>query len=101
MRIKKGDSVIVITGSHKGKTGEVLACNPEKDRVLVGGVNIRTHHRKPRTQGQRGEIIKKECPIHISNVQLINPGDHTPTRTRVVMKNNKKIRVTVKGGKHL
>ena len=70
MKIKKGDKVKVITGKNKGLIGEVLACLPKENRVVVEGVNIRKIALKPNQANPDGGIINKECPIHVSNVVL-------------------------------
>ena len=71
MKIKKNDTVVVIAGAYKGKQGRVIAVFPEKDRVLVEGVNIVKRHTKPNPKNQQGGIIEKEAPIHVSNVKAI------------------------------
>lgn len=102
MYIKKGDIVTIIAGSHKGKTSEVESCNPQEDRAVVQGINIRTHHKKSRVRGQKGKIVKKEHSIHISNMQLIDPTNKKPTRIRMETKEKgKKIRIAVKSGKQI
>jgi len=68
-KIKKGDKVIVLAGKNRGAEGEVLAVYPKRERVLVSGVNVVAKHQKP-TQADRGGIVRKEAPIHISNVAL-------------------------------
>lgn len=68
MKIKKGDTVIVTSGTEKGKKGEVIAVSAKENKVIVKGVNIRTKHVKARKQGQESGIIKRECPIHASKV---------------------------------
>jgi len=68
MKIKKGDTVVVTSGSEKGKKGEVIAVSAKENKVIVKGVNIRTKHAKARKQGQESGIIKRECPIHASKV---------------------------------
>ena len=73
MRIKKGDTVQVLSGNDKGKTGEVLEVIPKTQKVIVKGVNIRKKHIKPRKQGEEGGIISKEFPIHSSKVQVVCP----------------------------
>lgn len=81
LKIKKGDTVIVIAGNDKGKTGRVIAVYPKKLRVLVEGVNVRKKHMRPSPAYPQGGIISKEMPIHYSNVMLIGP-DGKPTRKR-------------------
>lgn len=89
MRIRKDDNVTVIGGKDRGKTGKVIRVEPKKGKVYVEGLNILTRHERPRTVkdaqkgGDVGGIIKKEGPIHISNVMLIDPSDNKPTRVRV------------------
>ena len=79
MKIKKGDSVVVISGRDKGKTGEVLRVLPTESRVVVQGVNLARRHTRPR-MGEPGGIIEKELSIHISNVAHIDPQSRRPTR---------------------
>ncbi len=81
MRIKKDDKVIVIAGKDKGKTGKVLKVFPVKNQVIVGGVNIKKKNQKPTKGGQKGQIIDKTFPIHVSNVMLVD--QKTGKRTRV------------------
>ena len=70
MHIRKGDTVVVITGSskHHGKRGRVLKVYPKTDRIMIEGVNIVKRHTKPQSRNQQGGIVEKEAPIHISNV---------------------------------
>ena len=89
MRIRKDDNVQVIGGKDRGKSGKVIRTEPKKGRVFVEGLNIVTRHERPRSVkdaskgGDIGGIIKKEGPIHISNVMLLDPSDNKPTRVRV------------------
>jgi large subunit ribosomal protein L24 len=78
-KIKKGDTVIVIAGRDKGRTGEVIEMRREASRALVRGVNMIKRHQK-QTQAQEGGIISKEAPIHLSNIALVDPKDNKPTR---------------------
>jgi large subunit ribosomal protein L24 len=78
-KIKKGDTVIVIAGRDKGRTGEVIEMRREAGRALVRGVNMIKRHQK-QTQAQEGGIISKEAPIHLSNIALVDPKDNKPTR---------------------
>jgi large subunit ribosomal protein L24 len=80
LKIKKGDSVIVITGRNKGKAGEVLRVFPAGSRVIVQGINLAKRHTRPR-MGDPGGIVERELTIHISNVALIDPSSGKPTRT--------------------
>jgi len=70
MKIKKGDKIIVIAGKDKGKSGKVLHILTKMDKVIVEGVNIIKKHQKAKSQQQKGGIIEKEAPIHISNIKL-------------------------------
>ena len=79
LKIKKGDSVVVITGRDKGKTGEVLRVLPADSRIIVQGVNVAKRHARPH-MGDPGGIIEKELTIHISNVAHIDPRSSKPTR---------------------
>ena len=73
MKIKRNDTVEVITGKNRGKRGKVLRVYPETDRVLVEGVNIQKKHERPSAKNQQGGITQKEAPIHSSNVMLVDP----------------------------
>lgn len=98
MKIKKGDSVVVITGKDKGRTGEVTKVIPSENRVVVAGINQMTKHRKP-TQFAQGGIDKVEASIHVSNVALADP--KTGKATKVGFKAEKdgtKVRVARKSG---
>jgi large subunit ribosomal protein L24 len=89
MRIRKDDTVVVIAGKDKGKTGRVLRTEPAKHRVVVEGLNMVTRHQRPTSvkdvqkSAQAGGIIHKEGPIDVSNVMLINPEDNKPTRVGI------------------
>lgn len=98
--IRKGDSVIVTSGNDRGTVGEVLDILTARDRVVVKGVNIRVKHLRPTQTNPRGGVIRKEMPIHISNVSPVVDGK--PSRVRFVTKDDgSKARVAVRGGKEL
>ena len=78
-KIKKGDKVVVLTGRDKGRGGEVLQVMPAEDRALVRGVNVVTRHQK-QTASQQGGLVRKEAPIHLSNLALADPTTGKPTR---------------------
>ncbi|MBI5723429.1 MAG: 50S ribosomal protein L24 [Planctomycetes bacterium] len=80
MRVKKGDLVVVLTGDDKGKTGQVLRVLPDRNKVLVQGVNRVFRHMRPSRRHPQGGRIQKEMPIHISNVQPVDPRTNRPTR---------------------
>jgi large subunit ribosomal protein L24 len=96
-RIKKGDTVVIRAGKDKGRTGTVLQVLPKDDKVVVGGINIATRHRKPSQQNPQGGLDRFEAPLHISNVAVAGP-DGKPTRVRFEVKDGKKVRVAVKSG---
>ena len=79
-RIRKGDTVIVLTGKDKGRKGEVLKSFPDENRVLVQGVNIHARHTKPSQADPQGGIKRTEAPIHVSNVAHVDPRDGKATR---------------------
>ena len=100
-KIKKGDTVIVIAGRDKGRTGEVIEMRPAAGRALVRGVNVVKRHQK-QSASQEGGIISKEAPIHLSNIALTDPKDGKPTRVgfKYVGKDDdrKKVRVAKRSG---
>jgi large subunit ribosomal protein L24 len=71
MHVKKGDMVKVLTGVSRGKTGKILRAFPDKDKVIVEGVNMRKHHEKPRRADQKGQTVEKAMPVHVSNVAKV------------------------------
>lgn len=80
LNIKKNDTVCVLSGEDRGKTGRVLKVYPAKSRAIVEGVNIVTKATKPSAQHPQGGLVKKEAPIHISNLSLLDPKSGKPTR---------------------
>ena len=98
MHVKKGDTVKVISGKDKGKTGVVLTALPKKDRVLVEGVNIIKKHTKPNQANPQGGIVSQEAAIHVSNVMLLDPKSGEPTRVGYKVEDGKKVRVAKKSG---
>ena len=80
LHIKKGDTVYVNAGDDRGKTGKVLEVIIEKNRAIVEGINMVSKHTKPNAKHPQGGIIKQEAPIHISNLQLIDPVKGGPTK---------------------
>ena len=98
MKIKKGDTVQVLSGNDKGKTGEVLEIIPKLQKVIVKGVNIRKKHVKPRKQGEEGGIISVECSIHSSKVNVVCPKCNKATRVGMIKEGKEKIRVCKKCG---
>jgi large subunit ribosomal protein L24 len=98
--IKKGDSVVVITGDDKDpkKARIVLEVLTDKDKILVEGVNIVTKHTKPSAQNTKGGIVKKEAPIHISNVLLWDSKTSSATKIKRTRENGKLVRISKKSG---
>ncbi|MCC5918432.1 MAG: 50S ribosomal protein L24 [Cryomorphaceae bacterium] len=95
--IKKGDKVKVISGAHKDSEGVVLRVVTEKDRAVVEGVNLIHRHNKPSAQNPQGGIVKREAPLHISNLMLIDPATGEATRTgRTKDENGKSVRYSKK-----
>jgi len=92
-RIRKGDTVLVITGKDKGRRGEVVRMFPDANRALVAGVNMATHHTK-QSQTQEGGIQHREASIHLSNLKLIDPKSEKPTKVGFrVLEGGRKVRV--------
>lgn len=98
-RIKKGDTVYVISGKDKGKTGSVVRVNVEEDTVVVQGINMVTKHRKPTQRQPEGERLQREAPLKASKVMPVDPTTGKPTRIRYETVDGKKVRVTKSGAK--
>lgn len=102
MHVKKGDTVQVITGSEKGKVGEVLRVLPETSRVIVQGVNVKTKHVKPQQEGESGQITTVEAPIHSSNVMLYSNKEKVASRIcYTINAEGRKVRMLKKTGEIL
>ncbi len=100
LHIKKGDTVIVISGEYKGQQGKVLEVIPENQRAIVEGVNMVSKHTKPNSENPQGGIIKKEAAIHISNILPVDPSTGSATRVgrKIDEKTNKLVRYSKKSG---
>ncbi len=98
MRIKKGDTVKILSGNDKGKTGEVLEVIPKTNKIIVKGVNIRKKHIKPRKQGEEGGIISAECAIHSAKANVVCPKCGKTTKIGYVEEKDEKVRVCKKCG---
>ena len=96
-RIRKGDTVVVTAGKHKGARGKVLRILNEKNRVVIERVAMVKRHTKPTQQDSKGGIIEKEGSIHLSNVMPIDPGTDKPTRVRARIENGKRVRIGKSG----
>lgn len=97
-KIKKGDSVVVLSGKDKGRTGTVRQVLPKDGKVVVEGVNVAARHRKPSQQNPQGGIDRLEAAMNISKVAIADPKDGKPTRVRFEERDGKKVRVAVKSG---
>ena len=97
-KIRKGDTVVVLSGKDKGKTGEVIRSMPKESRVVVSGVNVHARHRKPTQLNPQGGIERKEAPLHVSNVAIADPKTGAPTRVRFETRDGKKVRIAAKSG---
>jgi len=93
VHVKKGDTVKVLSGKDKGKTGKIVTVIPEERKVVVEGINVATTHNKPRKQGDRGGIIKKEVPLYASKVINVCPKCKKTTRLAHKIVNGEKVRV--------
>lgn len=101
LHVKKGDTVAVLAGKDKGKTGAITAVDRKRERVTVKGVNMRTLHKKA-TPGNEAGIIREEGSIHVSNVMHLDPKDNKPTRVgKKILKDGKKVLFAKKSGEVL
>ena len=101
MRIRTDDNVIVVSGKDKGKTGRVIRTDPRNDRVYVEGLNMVKRHQRalPGRPNMQVGVIEKEGPIHVSNVAIVDPKDHKPTRVgKTTNEQGKRVRVTRRSG---
>ena len=93
LSVKKGDNVLVLTGKDAGKTGEILEVNREDGKVVVAGVNVQAHHKKPRSKDDKGGIIKSEGAIDVSNVQVVCPVCKKATRVAHKVEDGKSVHI--------
>ena len=100
-KIKKGDTVVVLSGKDKGKTGEVTAAMPKDGKVVVSGVNVAVRHTKPSQTNPQGGLTRFEAPMHVSKVAIADPKSGKPTRVRFEVQDGKKVRVAVKSGEKI
>ena len=102
LHIKKNDTVVVLAGQDKGKTGKVLKVLVDENRALVEGVNMVSKSTKPSAKNPQGGIVKQEAPIHISNLSLVDPKSGKPTRVGInVAEDGKKVRIAKKSGEEI
>ena len=101
MNVKKGDTVVVLSGKDKGKQGKVQGTLPSEAKVIVEGINMVTCHTKPRRQGEEGGIVKREAPLYASKVQVVCPKCGKATRVAHKIVDGKKSRVCKRCGAEL
>ena len=101
LKIKSGDTVTVIAGDHKGSEGKVLRVDREKNKAIVEGVNMVSKHTKPSAKNPQGGIVKKEAPIHVSNLSLIDPKSKEATKVGFKQEGDKKVRFSKKSNQVL
>ena len=102
LHIKKNDTVVVLAGEDKGRTGKVLKVLVEKNRALVEGVNMVSKSTKPSAKNPQGGIVKQEAPIHVSNLSLVDPKSGKATRVGIkVTEDGKKVRIAKKSGEEI
>ena len=101
MNIKKGDTIVVLSGKDKGKQGKVLGTVPKSTKIVAEGINMVTCHVKPRRQGEEGGIVKREAAIYASKVQVVCPKCSKATRVAYEIKDGKKVRTCRKCGAEL
>ncbi|MDT0540528.1 50S ribosomal protein L24 [Croceitalea sp. P059] len=97
LKIKTGDTVVITAGDHKGTEGKVMRVDAEKNKAIVEGANMVSKHEKPSAKNPQGGIVKKEAPIHISNLSLVD-SKGVSTRVGYEMREGKKVRVSKKSG---
>jgi len=98
MKIRKGDTVRVLSGKDRGVEGTVTAADPATGKVIVEGVNTARRHTKPRSQEEPGGIVDKDMPINVSNVAVVSPKDGKPTRVGYKIEDGKKVRICKRTG---
>lgn len=99
MKIRKGDTVKVVTGNDRGKTGKVLKTFPESYRVIIEGVNLVKRHTRPSQKNRKGGIVEKESAVHVSNVMLFDNRNNAPARIGYKLLNDgTKVRINKKSG---
>ena len=101
LKIKSGDIVRVIAGDHKGSEGKIVRILREKNKAIVEGVNMVSKHIKPSTKNPQGGIVKKEAPIHVSNLSLIDPKSKEATKVGFKQEGDKKVRFSKKSNQVL
>jgi len=98
MKIRKGDTVLIISGKDRGRKGKVLKVFPKENRILVEGINLRKKHQRPRRSGEKGQIVEMPAPISISNLKLICPKCGKATKVGYKIVERQKFRICKKCG---
>lgn len=101
MHIKKNDTVIVIAGKDKGKSGSVARVFPKKDLVIVTGINMSKKHQRARKGGEKGQIVERAMPLHVSNIMVSDPDSKKPVRVGRKLVGERFVRISKKTGKEL
>ena len=102
MKLKKGDTVMVIAGKEKGKTAKIVRVLREENRVLLDGVNLVKRHRRATRQGRKGQIVDIPQPLHVSNVMIVDPKTGKPSRIRITRgTDGVRQRIAVKSGQEI
>lgn len=101
MKLKKGDKVQIIAGKDRGKQGKILRVFPSTERVVVEQANMMKRHIRAKRDGEKGERIEKEAPLHVSNVMLVCPETGQPTRVGYRIEGGEKVRFSKRSGKTL
>lgn len=101
MKIKKGDKVMVISGKDRGKTGTIYRALPRLESVIIEGVNLVKRHQRRTQSNQKGGIVEKAMPIHVSNVQILDPKTGKPSRIKISREGGAYARVATKSGAKL
>lgn len=102
MRVCKNDTVVLLSGNHRGKQGKVLKVFPKTQQVIVEGINLIKRHTRPNSKVPQGGIIEKEGPIHVSNVMVLCPKTNTPGRVGIrFLENGKRARISKQSGEML
>ncbi|MCL5245086.1 50S ribosomal protein L24 [Cellulophaga sp. 20_2_10] len=96
LKIKTGDTVRIVAGDHKGVEGKVVTVDREKNKAIVEGANMVSKHEKPSANNPQGGIVKKEAPLHISNLSLIDPKSGETTKVGYEVRDGKKVRFSKK-----
>ena len=96
LKIKTGDTVRIVAGDHKGVEGKVITVDREKNKAIVEGANMVSKHEKPSANNPQGVIVKKEAPLHISNLSLIDPKSGETTKVGYEVRDGKKVRFSKK-----